>query len=105
MTKDNMIKAIQDAEASAWLELAKYDLENKPVVTTWEQEKAFVENDLGHIKLLNQWYAIKTILENMGIETPYCDKHAEAVDINHTIWTREQNAKGIYYDENGNRIA
>ena len=105
MTKGDMIKAIQDSEANAWLELAKYDLENKPVVTTWEQEKAFAENDLGHVKLLNQWYAIKTMMESMNIECHFCDKHAEATDINHAIWTREQNAKGTYYDENGNKIA
>ena len=100
-----MILEMQKAEASAWLALAKYDLTNKPIVTTWEQEKAYAENDIGHVKLLNQWYAINTMLENMGIDTPYSDEHQEACDINHAIWTREQNAKGIYYDENGNKIA
>ena len=105
MTKDNMIKAIQDAEASAWLELAKYDLDNKPIVTTWEQEKAFAQNDLGHVKLLNQWYGIKLLMDSMNIDRPFGEKAEEAADINHAIWTRQQNAKGIYYDENGNKIA
>lgn len=100
-----MINTIQDAEVTAWLELAEYDLKNKPIVTTWEEEKAFAENDLGHIKLLNQWYGIKMIMDSMNIEQPFGYKAKQATDINHTIWLREQNAKGIYYDENGNRIA
>ena len=98
MTKQQMVETIQNAEVTAWLELAKYDFENKPVVTTWEQEKAWVEYDIGHTKLVNQWYGIKMLMESMNIEAPYGEKAAEATDINHEIWTREQNASGIYYD-------
>ena len=105
MKKSDMIKTILDAEVNAWLELAKYDFDNKPITTTWEQEKAFTENDLGHIKLLNQWYGIKTVMESMGIASTWNEKTAEATDINHAIWMREQNARGIYYDDDGNRTA
>lgn len=104
MTKNDMIKTIRDAEVSAWLDLAKYDLENKPIVTSWEQEKDWAEHDIGHTKLVNQWYGIKTVMESMSIAAQWNEKTAEATDINHEIWKREQAAKGIYYDENGNRI-
>ena len=105
MKKSEMIKAMQDAEVSAWLALAKYDLENKPVVTTWNEERAWAERDLGHTKLLNQWYGISMLLDSMSIDRPFGEKAAEATDINHEIWLREQHAKGIYYDERGNRTA
>ena len=105
MTKQQMIDTIKAAEGTAWLDMANYDLENKPIVTTWAQEKDYVENDIGHAKKLAAWYSLKTLMDELKITSNFDGAHSEATDINHQIWTREQAAKGIYYDERGNRIA
>ena len=105
MTKAEMIKTIKEAEAKAWLEIAKYSLDNKPIVTTWAEERAYNETDIGYIKNVNQWYSLKMLMETLEIDSDFDEAHQEACDIAHEIWTREQNAKGVYYDERGNRTA
>jgi hypothetical protein len=105
MKKADIIETIKRAEAEAWLALAKHDMENKPVVVTWEQEKDYAENHPGHRAALGAWYSLKVLMDELNINSEFAELHSEATDINHKIWLREQNAKGIYYDERGNRIA
>ena len=101
MTKQQIIDTIKAAEGKAWLELAKYDLEHKPVVTTWEQECEYAQNDVGHRTKLDVWYALKLLMNELGITADFDALHQEAGSIIHEIFTREQNARGIYYDEWG----
>lgn len=105
MKKVEIYQTIKTRCDGLWLEMAKYDFDNKPVfVDTIASMKWDVE-DIGHQKLLNQWYSLKLLMEELKIDDEFTSSAAEATEIRHEIFKREQHARGIDYDENGNRIA
>lgn len=105
MTKAKMIERIQHAESRAWLALAVYDNAHAPVVGGYAAQIDFDRTDAQHLKLLHYWYALNSLMEELGIESALDDEmHEKAFDLNHDLFIRRQAAQGIFYDENGNEI-
>ena len=109
MTKANMIKEIQNKEATLWMELAAYDNQYAPADGDYDREIEWDLNDDGHCQRVYAWSAVHDLMESLGIKSDFDSAEYQVAseltsELTSELFRRRQAARGIYYDERGNEI-
>lgn len=105
MTKEKMIEEIQKQEAKLNLDLLQYESIYAPDDGDYQKEISWNKEDATYQKKLHAWYAVYQIMETLGIaRNPDLEENRKASDLNKELFIRREAARGIFYDERGNKI-